>query len=177
MPLLIYNTPEAIQYAQIILDFTMFALYVLYDDKMLQYIKYVLYKLEKTNIAFENYRPIDPKLCQPVFNYSKFHAISHFIQYIWNYGSTINYNTAHNKVAHKYCLKAFSNKTNKKEYNLQIRKHNLCHTNIIAIKNVIAVVKKSEENKVLLTMENVDKTTMTEVAKVSSTIDLESGHS
>lgn len=37
---------------------------------------------------------------------------------ISNHHSAINYYTAHYKVVHKYFLKVFYNKTNKKEYNL-----------------------------------------------------------
>ena len=40
--LLIQNAPEAIQYAQTILDFTMLAQYVSYDNKTLQYIEHAL---------------------------------------------------------------------------------------------------------------------------------------
>ena len=53
MFLLIHDTLKAIQYAQTIPDFTMLALYILYDDKMLRYIKHVLYRLENTKIIFE----------------------------------------------------------------------------------------------------------------------------
>ncbi len=82
--------------------------------------EHALYRLEMTKIAFKQHRPIDSKLCQPTFNYPKFHAISPFVQYIWGYGNVVNYDTAHSKAAHKYLLKAFYNKTNKKEYDSQI---------------------------------------------------------
>ena len=49
----------------------------------------------------------------------------------------VNYDIAHSKAAHKYLLKMFYNKTNKKKYNLQIGQHNVRHTNIITIKDVI----------------------------------------
>ncbi len=120
-PLLIYDTPEAIQCTQAILDFTMLAQYVLYDDETVRYIEHALYRLENTKIAFEHHRPIKSKLCQPPFNKPKFHAISHFIQCIRDYGSAVNYNTTHSKVVHKYFTKAFYNKTNKKKYHSQIQ--------------------------------------------------------
>ncbi len=62
-PLLIHDAPEAIQYARVILDFTILAQYVLYDKEMLRYIEHALYRLEKTKTAFEQYWPIDSKLC------------------------------------------------------------------------------------------------------------------
>ena len=83
--------------------------------------EHALYRFEKTKITLEYHRPIDPKLCRPAFNYPKFHAISQFDQYIWNYGSVVNYDTAHSKVVHKNLFKAFYNKINKKENELQIR--------------------------------------------------------
>ena len=116
---------------------------------MLRYIEHALYKLEKTKIVFEHYRPIDSKLCGSNFNYPKFHAISHFVQYIWDYGSAVNYNTAYNKAAHKYLLRVFYNRMNKKEYNLQIWQYNVWHTNIIAMKDVI-IEEKAREKEGLL---------------------------
>lgn len=87
---------------------------------MLQYMEHALYKLEKTKIAFEKHRPIDTKLYQPTFNYFKFHAINYFVQYVWDYSRTVNYDTAHSKAVQKYFLKSFYSKTNKMKYNLYI---------------------------------------------------------
>ena len=120
MLLLIYDAPEVIQSTRAILDFIILAQYVLHDEETLRYIKHALYRLEKTKIAFEQYWPIDSKVCQPTFNYSKFHTISHFVQYIRDYGSAINHDIAYSKMAYKYFLKVFYNRTNKKEYESQI---------------------------------------------------------
>ncbi len=131
--------------------------------------KHTLYRLEKTKIAFEQHRPIDSKLCQPNFNYLKFHAISHFVQYIRDYGSIINYNTAHSKAANKYLLKAFYNRTHKKEYESQIWQYNVRHTNIIAMKDII-ILEKAREKKLLEGL--ADTTAPAEVAQVLNPIDL-----
>ena len=48
---------------------------------------------------------------------------------------------------HKYLLKAFYNKTNQKEYDLRIWQYNVCHTNIILIKDVIIEEKAGEKEK------------------------------
>ena len=116
--LLIYDALEAIQYARTILDFIMLTQYVSNDEETLHYMEYALYKMKKTKITFEQYRPIDSKLCRLTFNYPKFHAISYFVQCIWHYSSVLNYDTTHSKAAYKYLLQAFYNKTNKKEYKL-----------------------------------------------------------
>ena len=87
---------------------------------MLYYIEHTLYKLENTKIAFEYYRSINSKLCQPTFNYPKFHIINHFVQYIWDYDNIVNSNTTYNKTAYKYLFKTFYNRTKKKDYDPQI---------------------------------------------------------
>lgn len=67
--------------------------------------------------------------------------MTHFAKYIRDYGSAINYDTAHNEAAHKYLLKAFYGRTNKKEYESQILKYNIRHTNVITMQNVILMAK------------------------------------
>ncbi len=132
-PLLIQDVSKIIHCARAILDFTMLAQYPSHNDKTLSYMEHALYRLDITKIAFENHQPIDAKLFRPTINYPKFHTMIHFAKYIRDYGSAINYDTAHNEVAYKYLLKAFYGPTNKKVYESQILKYNICHTNVIAI--------------------------------------------
>ena len=71
---------------------------------------------------------------------------------------------------HKYLLKVFYNRTNKKEYNSQIQQHNVYHANIIAIKDVI-IEEKARKKEGL--SEGIVNTTMpAEVARASSPVDL-----
>ncbi len=128
-------------------------------------------------MEFEYYQPIDLKLYRPAFNFPKFYAISHFVLYIQKYSNAVNYNTIYSKAVHKYFLKAFYNRTNKKEYKSQIKQYIVRHTNIIAIKDMIAVAKRGELNKKLLKMEDADKTGIAKFAQVSNAIDLGSKHS
>lgn len=109
--------------------------------------EHALYRHEKTKIIFEYYWPIYPKLYRPTFNYSKFYAIYHFVQCIQNYGSIVNQDISHNKTAHKYLLKTFFNKTKQKKYDLQIWQYNVGHTNIIAMKDIIAVAKRNKKKR------------------------------
>lgn len=73
--------------------------------------------------------------------------MSHFVQYIWDNGSTVNYDTAYNKVAYEYFFKVFYNKTNKKEYESQIRQYNVHYINIILMKDIIISEKVRVERK------------------------------
>lgn len=84
----------------------------------------------------------------------------------------VNYNTAYKRAAHKYLLKVFYNKTKKKEYNSKIWQHNICNIIIIVIEDIIIVAKKYRENERLLTIKNITKIVMSEVAKVLSANDL-----
>ncbi len=132
-PLQIQDLPETIYYARVILDFTMLAQYPSHNNETLSCMEHALYRLDKTKNAFENHCSIDAELFRPTFNYAKFHAMTHFVKYIRDYGSAINYDTAHSEAAHKYLLKTFYGPTNKKDYESQILKHNIHHTNVIAM--------------------------------------------
>ena len=79
---------------------------------------YNLYRLDKTKIEFENHCLINLKLFQLTFNYPKFYIMTHFVKFIWDYKSAINYDKAYSKTAHKYLLTTFYGWTNKKEYEL-----------------------------------------------------------
>ncbi len=67
--------------------------------------------------------------------------MTHFVKCIYDYGSSINYDTIHSKAAHKYLFRAFYSRTNKKKYELQILKHNIRHTNGIAMQDFILMAK------------------------------------
>ena len=65
--------------------------------------------------------------------------MTYFFQCICDYRSGINYDTEHSEVARKYLFKVFYGRTNKKKYKLQILKHNIRHTNVIAIQDAILI--------------------------------------
>lgn len=58
----IYDTAKVSQYTQTILKFTILAQYILYNNKTLCYMKYTLYKLEKSKIVYEYHWSINLKL-------------------------------------------------------------------------------------------------------------------
>ena len=53
----------------------------------------------------------------------------------------MNYDMVHSKAAHKYDFKAFYKWANKKKYELQILRHNIYYTNIIAMQDAILIAK------------------------------------
>ncbi len=72
--------------------------------------------------------------------------MTYFVKCIWDYGSMINYDTAHSETAHKYLLQTFYGQTNKKEYESQILKYNICYTNVIVIQDAILIAKVLDES-------------------------------
>ena len=139
--LLTQDAPETIHCTCAILDFINLAHYLSHNNKTLSYMDHALYRLGKTKIAFENHCPIDAKLFQPTFNYLKFHSIIHFVKCILDYGSAIIYNMVYSQTSYKYLLKVFYGWTNKKKYETQILKHNIRHTNVIAMQDAIIIAK------------------------------------
>ena len=85
---------------------------MLYNDKTLAYIKYPLYRIDKTKMVFEKHYPIDAQILWPALYYFKFHGISHFVKCICKYGSVVNYNITYSETAYKYLFKAFYRQTN-----------------------------------------------------------------
>lgn len=73
-----------------------------------------------------------------------------------------NYNTIYNKAAHKYFLKVFYKQTNKKEYKLQILKHNIHNTNVITMQNIILIAKvlddSTKKKLLIIDISNVEVT-------------------
>lgn len=65
--LLIHNIPKIILFAWEIFDFAMFVQYLLYKNQILQYMKYVLYRLKKTKIVFGYYLSSDAKSYKSIF--------------------------------------------------------------------------------------------------------------
>lgn len=75
----------------------------------------------------------------------------------------INYiNTSYSKVMHKYLLKFLYNKTNKKEYKLQIWQNNISYINMIEMKDIIILENTREKKKLLKDL--INTTTLAKIA-------------
>ena len=81
-----------------------------------------------------------------------------------------NYDTAHNKAAHKYLLKVFYNKTNIKSITCKFGNIILYLNNIIAIKDVIIEEKIREKEGLLEDI--TDTNASAEVTLASNLVDL-----
>ena len=94
----------------------------------------------------------------------------HFVKYIQDYRSAINYDIVHSETAYKYLCKAFYGRTNKKEYKSQILEHNIRHINVIAMQNAILIAKipveSAKKKEIVVDMANVEVTRICSVTNV-----------
>jgi hypothetical protein len=137
-PLLTTKEPGAMHCARAIVDFILLAQYKTHDDETLRYLEQALYRIDKTKVAFQKLRPIDKITEEGHFNFPKFHIMTHYTTCIREYGAADNFDTEHSEAGHKYHVKAFYGRTNKRRgYEDQICLHNTRRNNMLAMENVI----------------------------------------
>src|SRR6266436_1200354 len=137
-PLLSTKEPGAMHCARAIVDFILLAQYKTHDDETLRYLEQALYRIDRTKVVFKQFRPIDKATDEGHFNFPKFHAMTHYSSCIQEYGAADNFDTEHSEAAHKYHVKAFYGRTNKRQgYENQICLHNTRRINILAMTNVL----------------------------------------
>ena len=124
--------------ARAIVDFILLAQYKTHDDETLEYLDHALYRIDKTKAVFKQFRPVDKAIDEGHFNFPKFHAMTHYTSSIREYGAADNFDTEHSEAGHKYHVKAFYGRTNKRRgYEDQICLHNTRRTNMLAMDNVL----------------------------------------
>jgi hypothetical protein len=137
-PLLSTKVPGAMHCARAIVDFILLAQYKTHDDETLRYLEQALYRIDRTKAVFKRFRPIDKATDEGHFNFPKFHAMTHYTSCIREYGAADNFDTEHSEAAHKYHVKAFYGRTNKRQgYEDQICLHNTRRINMLAMTNVL----------------------------------------
>ena len=70
----------------------------------------------------------------------------HYSNHVWKFGTTDGYNTAHYKANHKFMLKVFYDRTNKREnFQEQLLWHNRRRIKILAMKEIVASIHGSKQ--------------------------------
>ncbi len=124
--------------ARAIVDFILIVQYKTHDEETLRYLDYVLYRIDKTKIVFKALHPVDKTTDEGHFNFPKFHVITHYTSCIWDFGATDNFDMEHNKAGHKYYVKDFYGRTNKRQgYENQICLYNTRRINMIAMEDML----------------------------------------
>jgi len=132
------RAPTAIQCARAVVDFVLLAQYYTHDDDTLVYMEHALYRLDKYVNIFREYRPLDKDTEEGHFNFSKYHAMSHYPRLIKRYGSAVGVDTSHSEHCHSFLVKQAYKRTNKREgFEKQIILYNTRHLNMTAMQDAL----------------------------------------
>ena len=128
--LLITRKSTAMHYMRIICDFITMIQYRSHDENTFQYMKQTMYKIDKLKWMFKTYR-LKNTNDKSHFNIFKMHMITHYFECIRKFESTNKFDRSHNETTHKYLMKIFYVKINKRNKWLkQILFHNIRHVNM-----------------------------------------------
>jgi hypothetical protein len=137
-PFLTQSDKAAMHCARAILDFVLISQYRSHDDTTIEYLEHALYRLNKLKRAFEANRPMTKDTTEAHFNYPKFHALTHFPEYIKSYGSIDAYSTSPFEHLHRVLVKTYYNRTNKRaDFLKQICDHNIRRTALLAMESLL----------------------------------------
>ena len=133
-PLLTRHSPIAVHCARAMVDFVLLAQFRGHDEDTLGYLKHAMCRVNKLKFVFAAYRPTGGDSDVGHFNFPKWHMMSHYPEFIREYGAIDNFSTEHSEAAHKYLVKSFFDRTNKrKTWYKQLIKHNTRHLNLVAM--------------------------------------------
>jgi hypothetical protein len=146
--LMINKWSHAVNFIRALVDFILIAQYRSHDDSILRYLHHALYRINFFKEIFRQSRSIVQKIEKDHFNFSKFHAFSHYADFIRRYDAVDEYDTSHDEIKHKYMIKKFYDRINKREtFQAQLIEHNKRRLNILAMKDIMRHAQKRNTNK------------------------------
>jgi hypothetical protein len=143
--LLINKWFHALNFIRIFVDFVLIAQYRSHNEKILQYMNHVLYWMNCFKSVFRHLRSFDKDINEEHFNFSKFHVMSHYIDFIRKYETTDEYDISHDEIKHKYMLKKYYIRINKRDiFQTQLINHNERRLKILIMKNIMNHTKRHQ---------------------------------
>src|SRR5277367_6246025 len=137
-PLLSSKEPAAMHCARAVVDFILMAQYKTHDNETLRYMDHALYRIDRMKVAFKALRPVDKSTDEGHFNFPKFHIMTHYTSFIRDFGAADNFDTEHSEAGHKYQVKEFYKRTNKRQgYEDQICLHITRRTKMLAMEDAL----------------------------------------
>ncbi len=116
---------HVVNFVRVFIDFILIAQYCLHDEQTLRYLNQTLFRVNFFKSVFRDTRQFAQKNEKKHFNFFKFHVISHYFDFIRKYDTTNNYDISHDEIKHKYEIKQFYDKINKrKTFQKQLIHHN-----------------------------------------------------
>ena len=140
-PLLVKKQPGAVHFTRAVTDFILLSQYCSHTDSTLQYMRHALMRMNKFKKVFARIRQSKQEKSRDVeghFNFIKFHAMSHYPGSIERYGAADNFDTQHSEAAHKFLVKEYFNRTNKRDTFIeQLCRHNIRRQNMVAMEDLL----------------------------------------
>ena len=140
---------------RVILNFVIVAQYNYHNETILSYLNHVLDKIDKLLKIFQKFRLLNKQTRKSYFNISKFHAITHYIEFIKLYKNSTNIDFDVDETNHKIFFKIFFSRINKKKnYEKQLLMHNIRRHNVLIIKNMLLYFDINFDKQININIKN-----------------------
>ena len=140
-----FKQSDVLDFCWALVDFILIAQYCSHDDTALGYLDQALMRINVYKEAFQSCWRSKENL-RGQFDFPKFHVMSHYFDHVWKFGTTDGYNMAHYKANHKFMLKVFYDKTNKREnFQEQLLWHNWRQIKTLAMKEIMTSIFGSKQ--------------------------------
>ncbi|MCJ1470389.1 hypothetical protein MMC07_009034 [Pseudocyphellaria aurata] len=155
-PLLAPKFPHVLDFCRVLVDFILIAQYRSHDNTTLSYLDQALMRINVYKESLRDIRRTDGNV-KGRFDFPKFHVMLHYSDHVRKFGTTDGYDTAHFEANHKFMLKAFYEKTNKREtFQEQLLWHNKQRIKVLAMKDILMASLHTEQRKDLTDLLNED---------------------
>ncbi|MCJ1466076.1 hypothetical protein MMC07_004695 [Pseudocyphellaria aurata] len=148
--------PHVLDFCQAFVDFILIAQYCSHDDTTLSYLDQALMRINVYKEGFQDIRRTDGNV-EKRFDFPKFHVMSHYSDHVRKFDTTDGYDMAHFEANHKFMLKAFYKRTNKREtFQEQLLWHNKRRIKALAMKDILMAFLHTQRRKNLTDLLNKD---------------------
>ena len=159
---------HALNFFRAMIDFILFAQYRFHDENIFLYFDNALKRINFYKQIFRHLRSFDNESTKNHFNFFKFHVMFHYCDFIRKYDTTNKFDTFHDEIKHKYMLKTFFDKINKRnDFQSQLLRHNRRRINILIMKNVLRFEKIQHSNANNEIHQNFETRTIRDSIKLS----------
>jgi hypothetical protein len=114
--LLIKKWSYVLKFSRVLIDFVLITQYRFHDENTLLYLDHVLSRINSFKNEFKHLRSSDKNTKNDHFNFFKFHVMSHYSEFIRKYETADKYDTSHDEIKHKYMLKKYYERINKRDF-------------------------------------------------------------
>ena len=97
--------PDALRFIRVISDFIIFTKYRSYNEEIFQYIQSYIARIDQLKKVFRSIRPIDPITKEAYFNFSKFHIMVYYPDFVRLYDYLDGTDSEIPEIIYRYIVK------------------------------------------------------------------------